>query len=68
MPHVPRMHHPTEEEIEEAVARGVQRAVVETAGTAAGIYMVGGCMIVVLKALGWALLLGALVLISKCHH
>jgi len=65
---VPPMPHPTEEEIEEAVARGVQRAVVETAGTAAGLYVMGGCMLVVLKALGWALLFGAIVLFSHCHR
>jgi hypothetical protein len=62
------MPHPTEEEIEEAVARGVQRAVVETAGAAAGAYVIGGCMLVILKAIGWALLVGAVVLFSSCHR
>jgi hypothetical protein len=54
--------------IEEAVARGVERGAVNVVATAAEVYLVGGCMLMLVKAAGWVLLgLVVLVLVLTGH-
>jgi hypothetical protein len=55
-----------EDAIEDAVARGVERGAENVVATAAGAYFLGGCMLMILKAAGWALLLLVFLVVTQC--
>ncbi len=45
-----------EDDIERAVERGIQRGVGNLVTTAAEVYLISGCLVLLLKAIGFALL------------
>jgi curved DNA-binding protein CbpA len=55
-----------QEDIEDAVARGVTQGAVNIAATAAGGYMLAGCLVLVVKAIGWLLLILFVLGLSLC--
>lgn len=57
-----------QDEIEDAVARGVVGGAVNVAVTVAGGYVAWGCLLLALKAVGWGLLIVLVLALSKCGH
>jgi hypothetical protein len=56
------------EALEEAIARGVERGAVNVVSTAAQVYVFGGCLLLLLKAIGWVLLGLVVLVLVKCGH
>jgi len=55
-----------DDDIEEAVARGIERGVGNVVTTVAEAYVIGGCLLLILKAIGFALMALAVMGLLVC--